>query len=74
MGFQMGTQKAVEEEQEAMVAVEELPMDLAAVAHQVALVVDVEAEAAEEEVAEGVVLVEGEEASAGINESNPETA
>ena len=74
MGFQMGTQKAVEEEQEAMVAVEELPMDLAAVAHQVALVVDVEAEAAEEEVAEGVVLVEGEEASAETNESNPETA
>ena len=74
MGFQMGTQKAVEEEQEAMVAVEELPMDLAAVDHQVALVVDVEEEAAEEEVAEGVVLVEGEEASAGINESNPETA
>jgi len=70
----MGTQKAVEEEQEAMVAVEELPMDLAAVDHQVALVVDVEEEAAEEEVAEGVVLVEGEEASAGINESNPETA
>ena len=74
MGFQMGTQKAVEEEQEAMVAVEELPMDLAAVDHQVALVVDVGEEAAEEEVAEGVVLVEGEEASAGINESNPETA
>ena len=74
MDFPMGTQKAVEEEQEAMVAVEELPMDLAAVDHQVALVVDVEAEAAEEEVAEGVVLVEGEEASAGINESNPETA
>ena len=74
MGFQMGMQKAVEEEQEAMVAVEELPMDLAAVDHQVALVVDVEEEAAEEEVAEGVVLVEGEEASAGINESNPETA
>lgn len=74
MGFQMGTQKAVEEEQEAMVAVEELPMDLAAVDHQVALVVDVEEEAAEEEVAEGVVLVEEEEASAGINESNPETA
>ena len=74
MGFQMGTQKAVEEAQEAMVAVEELPMDLAAVDHQVALVVDVEEEAAEEEVAEGVVLVEGEEASAGINESNPETA
>ena len=74
MGFQMGMQKAVQEEQEAMVAVEELPMDLAAVDHQVALVVDVEEEAAEEEVAEGVVLVEGEEASAGINESNPETA
>ena len=74
MGFQMGTQKAVEEEQEAMVAVEELPMDLAAVDHQVALVVDVEEEAAEEEVAEGVVLVEGEEASAETNESNPETA
>jgi len=74
VGFQMGTQKAVEEEQEAMVAVEELPMDLAAVDHQVALVVDVEEEAAEEEVAEGVVLVEEEEASAGINESNPETA
>lgn len=74
MGFQMGMQKAVEEEQEAMVAVEELPMDLAAVDHQVALVVDVEEEAAEEEVAEGVVLVEEEEASAGINESNPETA
>ena len=73
MGFQMGTQKAVEEEQEAMVAVEELPMDLAAVDHQVALVVDVEEEAAEEEVAEGVVLAEAE-ASAGINESNPETA
>lgn len=74
MGFQMGTQKAVEEEQEAMVAVEELPMDLAAVDHQVALVVDVEEEAAEEEVAEGVVLVEEEEASAETNESNPETA
>ena len=73
MGFQMGTQKAVEEEQEAMVAVEELPMDLAAVDHQVALVVDVEVEAEEEGVAEGVVLAE-EEASAGINESNPETA
>ena len=74
MVFQMGTQKAVEEEEEAMEAAEELPMDLAAVDHQVALVVDVEEEAAEEEVAEGVVLVEGEEASAGINESNPETA
>ena len=73
MGFQMGTQKAVEEEQEAMVAVEELPMDLAAVDHQVALVVDVEVEAEEEGVAEEVVLAE-EEASAGINESNPETA
>ena len=72
MDFPMGMQKAVEEEQEAMVAVEELPMDLAAVDHQVALVVDVEEEAAEEEVAEGVVLAE-EEASAGINESNPET-
>ena len=74
MDFPMGMQKAVEEEQEAMVAVEELPMDLAAVDHQVALVVDVEAEAAEEEAAEGVVLAEEEEASAGINESNPETA
>ena len=73
MGFQMGMQKAVEEEQEAMVAVEELPMDLAAVDHQVALVVDVEVEAEEEGVAEEVVLAE-EEASAGINESNPETA
>ena len=73
MGFQMGTQKAVEEAQEAMVAVEELPMDLAAVDHQAALVVDVEVEAEEEGVAEEVVLAE-EEASAGINESNPETA
>ena len=73
MGFQMGMEKAVEEEQEAMVAVEELPMDLAAVDHQVALVVDVEVEAEEEGVAEGVVLAE-EEASAGINESSPETA
>ena len=73
MGFQMGMQKAVQEEQEAMVAVEELPMDLAAVDHQVALVVDVEVEAEEEGVAEKVVLAE-EEASAGINESNPETA
>lgn len=73
MGFQMGMQKAVQEEQEAMVAVEELPMDLAAVDHQVALVVDVEVEAEEEGVAEEVVLAE-EEASAGINESNPETA
>lgn len=73
MGFQMGTQKAVEEEQEAMVAVEGHPMDLAAVAHQVALVVDVEVGVVEEEVAEEVALVE-EEASAGINESNPETA
>ena len=73
MGFQMGMQKAVQEEQEAMVAVEELPMDLAAVDHQVALVVDVEVEAEEEAVAEKVVLAE-EEASAGINESNPETA
>ena len=73
MGFQMGTQKAVEEEQEAMEAAEVLPMDLAAVAHQVALVVDVEVEAEEEGVAEEVVLAE-EEASAGINESNPETA
>ena len=73
MGFQMGMEKAVEEEQEAMVAVEELPMDLAAVDHQVALVVDVEVEAEEEGVAEEVVLAE-EEASAGINESNPETA
>ena len=69
----MGMQKAVQEEQEAMVAVEELPMDLAAVDHQVALVVDVEVEAEEEGVAEEVVLAE-EEASAGINESNPETA
>ena len=74
MGFQMGTQKAVEEEQEAMVAVEELPMDLAAVDHQVALVVDVGEEAAEEEVAEGVVLAEEEVASAETNESNPEMA
>ena len=74
MGFQMGMEKAVEEEQEAMVAVEELPMDLAAVDHQVALVVDVVEEAVEEEVAEGVVLVEGEEASAETNESNPEMA
>ena len=73
MDFPMGMQKAVEEEQEAMVAVEELPMDLAAVDHQVALVVDVEEEAAEEEVAEEVALGEEEEASAGINESNPET-
>ena len=73
MGFQMGMQKAVQEEQEAMVVVEELPMDLAAVDHQVALVVDVEVEAEEEGVAEEVVLAE-EEASAGINESNPETA
>jgi len=73
VGFQMGMQKAVQEEQEAMVAVEELPMDLAAVDHQVALVVDVEVEAEEEGVAEEVVLAE-EEASAGINESNPETA
>ena len=73
MGFQMGMEKAVEEEQEAMVAVEELPMDLAAVDHQVALVVDVEVEAEEEGVAEGGVLAE-EEASAGINESSPETA
>ena len=73
MGFQMGMQKAVQEEQEAMVAVEELPMDLAAVDHQVALVVDVEVEAEEEGVVDGVVLAE-EEASAGINESNPETA
>ena len=73
MGFQMGMQKAVQEEQEAMVAVEELPMDLAAVDHQVALVVDVEVEAEEEGVAEEVVLAE-EEASAGINESNPEMA
>ena len=72
MGFQMGMQKAVQEEQEAMVAVEELPMDLAAVDHQVALVVDVEVEAEEEGVAEEVVLAE-EEASAGINESNLET-
>jgi len=73
VGFQMGMQKAVQEEQEAMVAVEELPMDLVAVDHQVALVVDVEVEAEEEGVAEEVVLAE-EEASAGINESNPETA
>jgi len=73
VGFQMGMQKAVQEEQEAMVAVEELPMDLAAVDHQVALVVDVEVEAEEEGVAEEVVLAE-EEVSAGINESNPETA
>ena len=73
MDFPMGMQKAVEEEQEAMVAVEELPMDLAAVDHQVALVVDVEEEAAEEEVAEEVALGE-EEALAEINESNPETA
>ena len=74
MVFQMGTQKAVEEEQEAMVAVEELPMDLAAVDHQVALVVDVEVGVVEEEVAEEVVLGEEEEALAEINESNPETA
>ena len=73
MGFQMGTQKAVEEAQEAMVAVEELPMDLAAVDHQAALVVDVEVEAEEEGVAEEVVLAE-EEASAEINASNLEMA
>ena len=73
MGFQMGMQKAVEEEQEAMEAAEVLPMDLAAVAHQVALVVDVEVGVVEEEVAEEVALVE-EEASAETNESNPETA
>ena len=73
MGFQMGMQKAVQEEQEAMVAVEELPMDLAAVDHQVALVVDVEVEAEEEGVAEEVVLAE-EEASAEINASNLEMA
>jgi len=73
VGFQMGMQKAVQEEQEAMVAVEELPMDLAAVDHQVALVVDVEVEAEEEGVAEEVVLAE-EEASAEINASNLEMA
>lgn len=73
MDFQMGTQKAVQEEEEAMEAAEELPMDLAAAAHRVVLVVDVEAEAAEEEVAEEVALGE-EEALAEINESSPETA
>ena len=73
MDFPMGMQKAVEEEQEAMEAAEVLPMDLAAVAHQVALVVDVEVGVVEEEVAEEVALVE-EEASAETNESNPETA
>ena len=73
MDFPMGMQKAVEEEQEAMEAAEGLRMDLAAVAHQVALVVDVEVGVVEEEVAEEVALVE-EEASAETNESNPETA